>query len=61
MGVNFNKSKWLTGADPGFSVEGRQPSLGGSDLQHRRLLAKPYVKMKELGSVWGGGAGNFCM
>ena len=37
---------------------GRQPSLGGANLQCGHFFTEMYEKTKELGSV---GGGNFCM
>ena len=43
-----------TGPDPGFSVGGRGPILGGGfGLQRGHFSVKMYAKMKELGPVGG--------
>ena len=43
-----------SGPDPGFSIGGRGPILGGFGLQHGHFSVKMYAKMKELGPVLGG-------
>ena len=43
----------ISGPDPGFSVGGRGPILGGFGLQRGHFSVKMYVKMKELGPVGG--------
>ena len=40
-----------SGPDPGFSVGGHGPILGGFGLQHGHFSVKMYAKMKELGPV----------
>ena len=47
-----------TGPDPGFSVGGHGPILGGGfGLQCGHFSVKMYAKMKELGPVGGACAG----
>ena len=43
----------MTGPDPGFSIGGHGPILGGFDLQRGHFSVKMYAKMKELGPVGG--------
>ena len=38
-----------SGADPGFPVWRRLPSLRGTNLRRRYFLTKMYIKVKELG------------
>ena len=46
------------GPDPGFSVGGHGPILGGFGLQCGHFSVKMYAKMKELGPVGGACAGT---
>ena len=51
-------SETESGPDPGFSVGGRGPILGGFGLQRGHFSVKMYVKTKELGPVGGACAGT---
>ena len=53
--VNLNSH---TGPDPGFSVGGRGPILGGFGLQCGHFSVKMYAKMKELGNLGGRAPGT---
>ena len=46
----------MAGPDPGFSIGGCGPILGGFGLQRGHFSVKMYAKMKELGPVEGGHA-----